>query len=220
LEAFDLFLFLTADLHFIAGRQRACKSFETRPRRLHHLGWEHAFYRETGDRDRAKLISSPELFRLHPVFDGRNLLQRDTGAALRRVDVEVVDVSELRAFLHSQSRDDWNLFVSFAQAGHPMAAHGRRGRGGYVKVGDAGHVRAVGVRLELDRETLVAPIIADATAQWNRAENLFNFFSLEAQETTVFPGQPDRPRQPNRFARLELPNIHTRSGDFGREGLL
>src|SRR5262245_25191927 len=219
-EALHLFFLFAADLHFVAGRQRGREGVQLFAQRAHHFRRQRLVFGKARDRDGSELIPAPKFFGLHLVFDRRNHAEWNAPRPLRGIDVEVVDVGELRALLHSQPRDDGNLLVALAQIGYPLAAdRGGRG-GGDVVIGDAGEIRAVGVGPQPDGEAFVAPIVADARRERRFAENVFDPFGLGAQASSVVARNPDRHRQPYGFTRFELAHVNARPRDLRRQGFL
>ena len=63
-----------------------------------------------------------------------------TDISLRRINVEILEVAELRALFHFESGHNGNLFVAFAQRGQLMLGCGRQGSHRDIEVSQAGDV--------------------------------------------------------------------------------
>ncbi len=100
------------------------------------------------------------------VIDIRDLHQGNLVVVLRAVDIQVLNVGELRAFIHAQPGDNRDLLLAFLQNADRGSAHARGGGIGDIHIRDAGQVGAIRIDGQRDLRILVSPFIARALCEW------------------------------------------------------
>ena len=152
---------LAADLDAIAGRQSGLRTrCSLRRGRLQDLRRQHAGLRKRMHADGAEMVLPADALGLQMIFECRRPTQRNLLLARGGVDVQILDVRELRALARAAGGR------RPGSAGRPGASvvtvtplMARRGRRGDVPIGDAGEIGAVGIDLQLDLGTLGEPVV-------------------------------------------------------------
>ena len=99
--------------------------------------------REAAHIDGAKLLQAHDAAGHQVMIDIRNLHQRNLVVILRAIDIHVLDVGELRPFVHAQPGNDRNLLLAFLQHADRGAAHASRRGIRHIHIGDAGQIGAI-----------------------------------------------------------------------------
>ena len=102
---------LPANLHAIAGRQRFGKRPEPWPRRPQALRGQCPRGRETFHGDGAKMLQTADTLRFHSRLEHCHPQEGHLLGTLRGIDIQVLEIGELGAFVHPQSRHDRDLLI-------------------------------------------------------------------------------------------------------------
>ena len=208
-EALLLLGVLPADLHAIAGRQRLLKRHELRPRRAQALRGKCTEGRETFHGDGAKMLQAAETLRFQRRLQHRHLQEGDFLGTLRGIDVQVLEISELGAFVHPQARHDRDLLVSSRKVAtcRPLMP-ADRGHG-HVQIRHAGKIGPIGIDVELHQKALVAPVVPTRVMAGIARKISLTCSASRRRVRISSSGRRSRSDRPNRRA----------SKDFHRIGL-
>src|ERR1051325_9348118 len=181
-----------ANPHPITSRHLALQLLELRACRFHDFRRQSPVGRHRRHGNRPKLITRTHLLGLHPVFKRRHLAHVNLLRSLAGIDVQIVQVAELRAFFHAQLRNHRNLLVTFTQLRNLMTRHRRLRRHRDVIVRQAGIVGPLLVSLETNCKTLLTPIVTHAIRDRRLLQDRADTVRVVSQRADVFPAQTNR----------------------------
>src|ERR1700688_426388 len=95
--------------------------------------------------------------------------QRNSRGLLRRVHVEIFNLSQLRTFLSAETSHNGDALITLPQQADGSASDRSRSGVGNIGVGYADDVRAVSINLNPHLRTIRGPIIAQHGDAWSRA---------------------------------------------------
>src|SRR5271157_5061813 len=105
------------------------------------------------------MLAAPDATRFQRISDRGDRQQRHSVVRLRRVNIQVLDISKLRTLLHAKARHDGDVLVAFLEYAYWGAAHGRGRPVCDIGVGNAGDVGAVWIDLNPLLNIVREPII-------------------------------------------------------------
>src|ERR1044072_1598627 len=167
------------------ARHLSLQLLELWTRRFHDFRSESPVSRHRRHSDGPKLIARTHLFSLHSVFDRRYLPHVYLLRPFSGIDVEILEIAELRALFHAQFCDYRNLLIAFAQGRDLTAGHRRLRRHRDIVVGQPGIVGAFGISLEMNCKTLLAPIVPNTLSDRRFLQDIVDTIRITSERTDV-----------------------------------
>ena len=173
--------------------------------------------RVRGDGDRPDLVPPLDLGRGQLAREPGDLPQRNALRGAGREHVGIGEVRQASPVLEAEPRHDGDLAVTLPVVAHRSSGDGRLGGESHVESADAREIRPVVVDRDVGPQARRAPVVADPGGEGSCPEGVGHLAGDLPQRVDVLSRDPDRDRDSDRLAGLELPDVDPGPRDPGGE---